>query len=131
MSFKSWPWRSRLRSDTRTPTSTGPLRTARSFRQLGALSVAALSRTPFAKHDGSPAISRSRRSGRVAMLWLGSYETTISGRQATRGGASCRCWWNTPTNSKAPWTLCVSSFCSPPACKPGTSPSGSCTSTSS
>ena len=32
MSFKSWPWRSRRRSDTHTPSSTGPLRTARSFR---------------------------------------------------------------------------------------------------
>ena len=64
--------------------------------------------------------------GRDAVV--GFLRENISGRQATRGGASCRCWWNTPTNSKAPWTLCVLSFCSPPACKPATSPSGPCTS---
>ena len=57
MSFKSWPWRSRRRSDT-PPTSTGPLQTAMSFKQLYALSVDALSRIHFAKHDGFPDISR-------------------------------------------------------------------------
>lgn len=72
MSLKIFPWRSILRSNTHTPTSSDPLRIARSF-SFRAVSVAALSRTPFAKHDGSFATSQRRLSGRVAMLSLGFF----------------------------------------------------------
>ena len=109
MSFKSWPWRSRRRSDTRTPTSTGPLRTARSFRQLGAFGRWVIPNSPCETRWLSSYLAmKALWQGHNAVV--GFLRTTISGRQATRGGASCRCWWNTPTDSKAPWTLCVSLF---------------------
>ena len=76
MSFKSWPWRSRRRSDTLLllQQSTANLK---ELQTVGRAFGGCVIRTPSAEHDGSPLPrDEGALAGRDAVV--GFYETTIS-----------------------------------------------------